>query len=206
YVEVADQLAGLIAAGQLPPRSRVPSVRQLARQRGVSISTAVASLRVLERRGLVEARPKSGYFVAPRRPPAAEPSTATLPRTARLAGAQAMLQRLAEASLDPAQSRLGQAIPDPALFPQAALRASLARVSRRQPQLPATYPAHMGGSRALRAQLAAHYGRIGMRLDADELVITNGCMEALTLALRAVARPGDTIAVESPTYFGFLQL
>jgi DNA-binding transcriptional MocR family regulator len=206
YHAIADDLAGLIAAGQLPPRSRVPSVRRLARQRGISITTAVASLRLLEQRGLIEARPKSGYFVALRRPPPPEPSVVDLPRTARLAGAQAMLKRLAEASLNPSLARLGEAIPDPALFPQAALRASLARVSRRQPLQLATYPRRMGGSPALRGAVAAHYARIGMRLDTQEMIITGGCMEAMTLALRAVTRPGDTIAVESPTYFGFLQL
>ncbi len=206
YQAVADDLAGLIASGQLPPRSRVPSVRRLARQRGISITTAVASLRVLEQRGLIEARPKSGYFVVPPRAQPAPPTTVPLPRTARLAGAQAMLKRFAEASLDPSLARLGEAIPDPALFPQAALRASLVRAARRNPMELATYARRMGGSAALRAQVAAHYAHIGMRLDARELVITNGCMEALTLALRAVARPGDTIAVESPTYFGFLQL
>lgn len=206
YLAVADELARLIAAGALPPRSRVPSVRRLARQRGISNTTAVASLRLLEQRGLIEARPKSGYFVAAQRAPLPEPSAVSLPRIARLAGAQAMLKRLAEASLNPALARLGEAIPDPALFPQAALRASLARVSRRQPLQMVAYPRRMGGSLALRAQIAAHHARIGMHLDAEELIITNGCMEALTLALRAVARPGDTIAVESPTYFGFLQL
>jgi DNA-binding GntR family transcriptional regulator len=88
YHAVADDLAGLIAAGQFPPRSRVPSVRRLARQRGISITTAVASLRLLEQRGLIEARPKSGYFVAPRRAPPPEPIAVSLPRTARLAGAR----------------------------------------------------------------------------------------------------------------------
>lgn len=206
YLAVAEDIAQLIGAGTLRPLERVPSVRRLARQRRVSITTAVASLRELEQRGLIEARPKSGYFVAPSRTPPPEPAVVSLPRMARLAGAQAMLKRLAEASLNPSLARLGEAIPDPQLFPQSALRASLARVSRRQPLQLATYPRRMGGSLALRGQLAAHYGRIGMRLPAEELVITNGCMEALTLALRAVARPGDTIAVESPAYFGFLQL
>jgi DNA-binding transcriptional MocR family regulator len=206
YLAVAEELAASIAAGQLPARSRVPSVRSLARQRGISINTAVASLRVLERRGLIEARPRSGYFIAARREPPPLPAAVSLPRTARLAGTRAMLRRLADASLDPAIVRLGEALPDPQLFPHAALRASLARVARRTPLQLATYPRRRDGSPALLAQVAAHYGRIGAWLDAGELVITNGCMEALALALRAVARPGDTIAVESPTYFGFLQL
>jgi DNA-binding transcriptional MocR family regulator len=79
-------------------------------------------------------------------------------------------------------------------------------VARRQPLQLSTYVRRMSGSPALRGQIAAHYARVGMRLDVDELIVTNGCIEAMSLAMRAVARPGDTIAVESPTYFGFLQL
>lgn len=205
YLVVAEDLARLIGSGALQAHERVPSVRQLARQRRVSITTAVASLRELEQRGLIEARPKSGYFVARRRPPPAAPAPVELPKRARLAGTQAALKKLAEASLDPGLARLGQALPDPALFPERALRASLVRAVRRNPRLLGEYPVRMGGSRALRVQVARHYARIGVPLTADDLVITNGCTEALVLALRMAARPGDTVAVESPTYFGVLQ-
>lgn len=206
YLSVAADVAELIRAGSLKPLDRVPSVRQLARQRRVSITTAVASLRELEQRGLIEARPKSGYFVARRRPAPEPPVEVDLPKRARLAGTQAMLKRLAEASLTPGIARLGQALPDPALFPEAALRASLQRVARHDPKLLGEYPTRMGGSVALRAQIARHYAHVGVALTAEELIVTNGCMEALTLAVRAAARPGDTIAVESPTYFGILQI
>jgi DNA-binding transcriptional MocR family regulator len=206
YLGVASDLAGLITSGQLRPQQRVPSVRRLAEQRGVSVTTAVASLRHLEQRGLIEARPKSGYFVARRRPQLAEPRAVALPRTARLVGAQAMLKRLADASLNPAVARLGQAIPDPELMPQRAMQKSLVRAARRAPQMLTEYPVRMSGSVLLREEIARHYAMVGMTLAADDLIITNGCTEALTLALRAVAKPGDTIAVESPTYFGFLQM
>src|SRR3954468_23408212 len=127
YLSVAAEMAGLISAGSLKPLDRVPSVRQLARQRRVSVTTAVASLRELEQRGLIEARPKSGYFVARRRPAPEAPAEVELPKRARLAGTQAVLKRLAEASLNPGIARLGQALPDPSLFPEAALRACLQR-------------------------------------------------------------------------------
>ncbi len=206
YLSVAADMAQLISAGSLKPLDRVPSVRQLARQRRVSITTAVASLRELEQRGLIEARPKSGYFVARRRPAPEPPAEVELPKRARLAGTQAMLKRLADASLTPGIARLGQALPDPGLFPEAALRASLQRVARRDPKLLGEYPTRMGGSLALREQIARHYAHVGVALTAEELIVTNGCMEALTLAVRTVAKPGDTIAVESPTYFGILQI
>jgi DNA-binding transcriptional MocR family regulator len=206
YLSVAADMARMISAGSLKPLDRVPSVRQLARQRRVSITTAVASLRELEQRGLIEARPKSGYFVARRRPAPEPPVEVELPKRARLAGTQAMLKRLADASLTPGIARLGQALPDPALFPEAALRASLQRVARRDPKLLGEYPMRMGGSLALREQIVRHYAHVGVALTAEELIVTNGCMEALTLAVRTVAKPGDTIAVESPTYFGILQI
>ncbi|HMA12553.1 MAG TPA: PLP-dependent aminotransferase family protein [Steroidobacteraceae bacterium] len=206
YLAVAQDMAAMIHSGALKPLERVPSVRRLARQRRVSITTAVASLRELEQRGLIEARPKSGYFVARRRPAPEPPVEVELPRRARLAGTQAILKRLADASLTPGIARLGQALPDPALFPEAALRACLARVARHDPALLGEYPVRMGGSLALREQIARHYAHVGLALPAEELIVTNGCMEALTLAVRAVAGPGDTIAVESPTYFGILQI
>lgn len=206
YVAVAADVARLIDSGVLRPMERVPSVRRLAQQRRVSISTAVASLRELEQRGLIEARPKSGYFVSKRRPAPQPPAEVELPRRARLAGTQAMLKRLADASLNPGTARLGQALPDPALFPQRALRASLLRVARHEPRLLAEYPMRMGGSMALREQIARHYAHVGVAMAAEDLIITNGCMEALTLSLRTVTNPGDTVVVESPTYFGLLQI
>ncbi len=206
YLAVAADVARLIHTGALKASERVPSVRSLARQRRVSISTAVASLRELEQRGLIEARPKSGYFVARQKPALEQPAEVELPRRARLAGAQSMLKRLADASLNPGIARLGQALPDPALFPQRALRASLQRAARRDPGLLAEYPMRMGGSVALRVQVARHYAHVGVALAAEDLIITNGCLEAITLALRTVTKPGDTVAVESPTYFGVLQI
>lgn len=206
YQSLATELAGQIDTGSLKPEQRVPSVRRLAVQRGVSITTAVATLRHLEEQGLIEARPKSGYFVARRRKPLPEPAAVELPRRARLVGAAAMLKRLADMSLSPSVVRLGQAVPDPALFPQAALRVSLRDVMRREPDVLVSYPVAMGGSSGLREQIASHYAHGGVALDAAELIVTNGCMEALRLAVQVVVQPGETIAVESPTYFGFLQI
>lgn len=206
YQRLASDLAGLIAGGQLRPLERVPSVRQLALQRGISVTTAVATLRSLESRGLIEARPKSGYFVARRTPQLAEPGAVAVPRAARLVGAQAMLRRLIEASLDPQVARLGQGIPDASLFPQRSLLRCLASVARRTPDTFAEYALRTEGSWSLRSEIVRHYAHVGARIDVDELLVTNGCSEALHLAVRAVAQPGDTIAVESPTYFGFLQM
>jgi DNA-binding transcriptional MocR family regulator len=206
YLKVAGELAAMIAGGQLLPQERVPSVRALSRQRRISATTAIASLRSLERRGLIEARPQSGYFVARRKPQLAEPAQARASRTVRQVGVKALLSRLFDANLDPTVARLGQAIPDASLFPQRPLRRELLNATRADPQLLTDYEFRVAGSASLRHEIARHYAHLGARLDEEELLVTNGCMEALNLAVRAVARPGDTIAVESPTYFGFLQI
>ena len=80
YLRIADQLASSIRAGTLARGERIASVRELARQQGVSMSTVVQAYRTLEDARLIEARPRSGYFVAARstrRPP--EPETTPLP-------------------------------------------------------------------------------------------------------------------------------
>ena len=76
YENLANEFATLIGNGQIRPGDRLPSVRHLARQRSLSISTVVQALRTLESRGMVEARPQSGYYV--RRRPARMVEATTL--------------------------------------------------------------------------------------------------------------------------------
>ncbi|MET0291120.1 MAG: PLP-dependent aminotransferase family protein [Steroidobacteraceae bacterium] len=206
YLRIAADLASLIDGGQLAPAERVPSVRELARQRGVSLTTAVASLRHLEQRGLIVARPQSGFFVARRSPRLEEPRLTRLSRAARRVGIEATIERMREASLDPQVARLGQAVPDPALFPRLQLQRALARTLRESEGVLTDYELRTPGVPLLRQEIVRHYAHIGTSLDADEVLITNGCTDAMSLALRVLLQPGDTLAVESPTYFGFLRL
>ena len=206
YLRVAADLAALIDGGQLAPAARVPSVRELARQRGVSLTTAVASLRSLEQRGLIVARPQSGYYVARRAPRLAEPLPTRPPRGSRLVGVQALVERMAEASRDPQVVKLGQAVPDASLFPRRHLQRALGDALRADASVLTSYDLRTGGVPQLREEIVRHYARIGAALDPDEVVITYGCTEAVNLALRCVLNRGDTLAVESPTYFGFLRI
>jgi DNA-binding transcriptional MocR family regulator len=206
YVRIAEELARLIETQALRPGERLPSVRRLARQKRISATTAVASLRSLERRGLIEARPQSGYFVRLRAQALAEPRLPRPRSSARPVGISGLIARLNEASLDPQIAPLGAAIPDPDLFPGRSLRRELAAATRREPRILTEYARDVAGHPLLRQEIVRHYAQLGCALHEDELTITNGCMEALNLAVRAVARAGDTIAVESPTYFGFLQI
>ncbi|MDB5973001.1 MAG: transcriptional regulator, GntR family/aminotransferase, class and family protein [Hydrocarboniphaga sp.] len=205
YLTVADELDLLIAQGQLAAGERLPSVRELSQRRRLSATTALAALRALERRGVVEARPQSGYYVRqrPRRLP--EPATSRPPAAAKPVTVSSIAARLLAASNDPDIIGFGAAIPEADWYPVATLQRHAAQAARRHSQMIGEYSPFFGLP-ALRHQIARRYAELGVAVDEDEVVITNGCMEALNLALRTVAAPGAVIAVESPTYYGLLQL
>ncbi|NGY05748.1 PLP-dependent aminotransferase family protein [Solimonas terrae] len=205
YVGVANEIAAQIASGQLAVGERVPSVRALARQKRLSPTTALAALRHLEQRGEIEARPQSGYYVRQR--PQLLPSL-DMSRTAkrpRAVAVNSLFARLVNDVASPELIPLGSAVPEHDWYPARLLQRALASATRRRPQWLSEYGYYFGVD-SLRHEIARLYAGLGCTVDADEVLITNGCMEALNLALRAVARPGDVIAVESPTFFGFLQI
>ncbi|THF67071.1 PLP-dependent aminotransferase family protein [Pseudothauera nasutitermitis] len=208
YQTLADELRGAMNDGRLPAGARLPSVREAARSRGLSINTVLAAYRQLEARGLVEARPQSGYFVrsrlaappAPRfgaRPVKARPvETAVLDRIAAVVAAQT----------DADYVDLSLACPKGSdFYPAERLARLLADTARRQPRLIGDY-AMPPGSIRLRREIARHALALGMSMEAEDVILTNGCMEALQFALRTVTRPGDSIALESPTYFNLIPL
>jgi DNA-binding transcriptional MocR family regulator len=205
YLAVADDLARMITDGRWRTGDRVPSVRGLATERRVSPTTALAALRALERRGLVEARPKSGYFVRLKlRATAALPVTRPSQRPQPIQ-IQGRVGAVISASLEPGTIQLGSGLPDPAWFPTDVLERMLRQAVRESPRLLGEYGPLIGLA-PLREALSRRYAEFGCTIDPDEFVVTNGCMNALTIALSAVTRPGDVVAIESPAYFGFLLL
>ncbi|HZP94036.1 MAG TPA: PLP-dependent aminotransferase family protein [Burkholderiales bacterium] len=204
YESVADSIFHMIAAGTLRPGERVPSVRRLSSQKRVSISTVLRAYEVLENRGLIEARPNAGYYVRHRAPAADEPSISRPPAAAHLVGVSALVQEILDAR-KPGVVSFGAACPSHELMPTQKLRRALASVARRKP-LSLTHYGLPPGNEELRRQIARHALDFGCNLSAKDIIVTDGAMEALNLCLRAVARPGDTIALESPTYFGLLQI
>jgi DNA-binding transcriptional MocR family regulator len=204
YEEVVSFVLALVEKGTLAPGSRVPSLRQICRQRRVSLSTALQAYRLLEDRGVLEVRPQSGYYVS-RPGPAALPT----PRPSRSAGRPSkialsdVVAKLLDNAGDPGLVPLGCAIPSAELLAAGRLDRFLARAARVKGLDSNTYSAPRGDAH-LRQEIARRALRWGQALSPEDIAITCGCTEALTLALTAVARPGDTIAVESPTYFGLL--
>ncbi|MBI2347663.1 MAG: PLP-dependent aminotransferase family protein, partial [Deltaproteobacteria bacterium] len=198
-------MATLIDRGTLRPGERVPSVRKLSTQLRISISTVLQAYFLLEDRGFIEARPQSGFYVKLRPrdlPPEPKPSHPSLSATE--VGVAELLAKVFAAARNPDFIPLATAIPSPDLLPTKPLNRLMAWVARHRGEQGVNYD-FPPGNEALRHQVARRSLDWGCSLSPDDIVTTCGTMEALNLCLRAVAKPGDTIAIESPTFYGILQ-
>lgn len=210
YRRLADHYQEAIAAGTLAPGDRLPSVRTLMERHDVSLSTALQACRQLEAEGWLEARPRSGYFVrSPTRATALgleEPKAGLAPDPARYVGMQPRVSAIIDRGRrSEVRVNFSSARSAPGLYPGAALKNAAMRALRQQPDI-LVRVASPGGNPAFRAVLAKRALACGMVLAPDEVLVTQGCIEALNLALRATTRPGDVVAVESPTFYGLLQV
>ena len=220
YRRLAGDYAQAMGLGTLRVGERMPSVRELMRRHQVSLSTALQLLRHLETQGHLEARPRVGYFVRDARTPASgaldltsEPDLSQPVQP----GAQAhfvginehislLLERgrQAEVFLD-----VGGCTPPPALFDHKHLNQLVARLLREHPQLLVqgrSLLANQGNHPLFQQAMARRALASGIRVAPTDVLATTGNSEAVSLALAAVARPGDMVAVESPTYYGLLQV
>jgi DNA-binding transcriptional MocR family regulator len=203
YQELATFITALVDVGTLLPGTRAPSLRSISRDRKVSMATALQAYRLLEDRGVLQARPQSGFYVARRSPARKQPKTSRPPARATAVTIPGVIVKLLEHASDPSLVPLGCAIPSPDLLGAGRLDRLLARTARERG---AHYNIYTGpqGDAGLRREIARRTLHWGQALSPENLAITVGCTEALMLALSAVTRPGDTIAIESPTYFGLL--
>jgi len=212
YEQLIELLATDIRNGRLAPGTRLPSIRTITAQHGLSASTAFKAYYRLEEKGLVRAQPRSGYYVtassmqqlaAPARG-AADGKAGKTARVAPRPDVSELVFAVLGAAQDPAIAPLGSAFPAPELFPLQRLGKSLARGARFL-QGPDTVASLPRGDEGLRRQIALRYLAMGMAQPAEELIVTHGALEALNLCLTAVAQPGDLVAVESPGFYASLQ-
>lgn len=204
YRQVARRIESMIHGGTFAVGERIPSVRKLSRQLDVSVTTVVEAYRLLEDRRLVEARPQSGYYVRRPEPAAPEPArTASAP-----AGAPPEISDLVLRFLRGSQMQgvlaLGAAVPDPSFLPVQRLNRLLVHAVRRQPSASQSYDA-VAGLESLRVQIGRRALDAGCALSPEDILTTSGAQAAVHLCLQAVTRPGDTVAVETPTYYGLLE-
>jgi DNA-binding transcriptional MocR family regulator len=205
YEQVAQKLREQVISGVYRQGERVPSVRRLSDQLEVSISTVVEAYRRLESQGVIEARPQSGYYVRARlwQPPA-QPEVSKPHSSPTDVSVSAYALKVLRASRDPDVLQLGVATPHSDLLPTKALNGILARIARRDEGRGTSYD-FPPGCPELRRQIARRALDAGCTLSPDDIVTTSGCQEALNLCLRAVTKPGDTVAIESPAFYGTLQ-
>lgn len=216
YLQIADQYQRIIHAGGLKRGDRFPSIRHIMQTQQVSMSTAVQACHVLEDWGLLRAKPRAGYFVentdahqpvASGLRPAANDTTAKPQQdlSQRYDGLHQFISEwMAKAEQYPVSIDFMTAVAAPRSYPTAQLNRAAASVLRQHPDILTTFARRYGHPK-LRTVLARRSAERGMTLQAGDLTITHGCIEALNLALRAVCSKGDVVAVESPTFYGVLQ-
>jgi DNA-binding transcriptional MocR family regulator len=206
YLQVAGGIEQMIAEEVLRIGDKLPSVRVLSEEYGISMGTAFQAYYHLEGKGLIEARPKSGYYVRfnHRRFPAVPNVIQPEPVTSEVTVQEMIMRILRDIN---AHDMINFALAAPAveLLPAAKLNKSVVYALRNGKDHCIGYESIQGNAE-LRKQVARLAFNWGGKIRPEEVVITSGCMEAIVLCLRAVTKPGDTVAVEAPAYFGIYQV
>ncbi|HEY4327208.1 MAG TPA: PLP-dependent aminotransferase family protein [Mucilaginibacter sp.] len=202
YLQIADRLSSQIRQLLLKTGEKLPSVRALSQEQGISISTAYKAYVQLENKGLIEARPKSGYYVryTPTRSfdqPKHEKKTGD---TEKLS-VDEMIARVYRNFSNEGIVKLSTASPAMSLLPQAKLNKSMMEAIRLSSTSCITY-GEIQGNADLRKHIARLAFNWGGDISPDDVVTTQGCMEALVFCLRAATKPGDVVAIDGPAYFG----
>jgi DNA-binding transcriptional MocR family regulator len=206
YEQLANSIAQSIQQGVLCRGDKLPSVRQTSESRGVSPSTVFQAYYLLEARGLISAYERSGYFVtggAIGMPSSPEPAIQSSVELTQVDVSDLLFEVL-ESIIANNAVPLGSAFPSFLLFPLAGLAKCMCPSLQAMDSWSVMNNLNRGYAE-LRRQIALRYMIGGLNVAADEVIITNGALEALNLCLAAVARPGDTVLIESPTFYGALQ-
>lgn len=204
YQHLACLLSDRIKQGLYRSGERLPSVRTLSSEHGVSISTVQQAYHLLEEKQLIVPQPRSGYFVATHKATPPVPAlTRPVQRPVEVTQWDSVLELLSSRASDEV-IQLGSGMPDltqPTLKP---LWKIMGRLAQKQQTELLNYDSLLGVS-VLREQVARLTIDSGCQLTAEDIVITTGCHEALSVSIRAVCAPGDIIAVESPAFHGTMQ-
>ncbi|AZQ83134.1 PLP-dependent aminotransferase family protein [Colwellia sp. Arc7-635] len=206
YQQVIDFVDYQEQSGALRPGDKLPSLRKLSRQFDISVPTVKQAYVELERQGTISARPQSGYYLK------AKQARTLLPMRATWASCQpieiscrSLIEQVYEAVHIPDSVALGISNPVNAHPPDKTLARLMRTVLSRVSEKAVSY-GPINGDPKLRLNLAFRYQEHGVLVNHEDLIITNGAQEALSIALQCVAERGDIIAVESPCYFGQIEL
>lgn len=206
YALVGKHVLELVESGTLKPGDKIPSLRQMSVRMRVSVSTVSQAYVELESQGVIESRPKSGFYVRSnfrRLPlPVPEPNVRPEPREVnRSELIRTVMELLGRKDILP----LGVACPDVSLLPGKDLSRIMAAVLRDDPSRAIGYET-VCGNQELRKQIAFHCMDSGATVAPDDVIVTSGSMEAISIAVRCLTRPGDIVLIQSPTFYCFLHL
>ena len=205
YLKIADTMEAQIRQQVFLYGSKLPSIRAIRGTYGVSMTTAMQAYMELDKKGLIISRPKSGYFVnykPVKFPPL--PKTSSPAAEAGTENKDALIHMVYnDISTDKTLFCLG--VPENSLLPIAKLSKSISRALRNTPFAGTAYE-QMNGNISLRKQLAKSSYTWNGQLNEADILTTFGCSHAMVCCLQAVTKTGDAIAVESPVYFGILQM
>ena len=206
YLQVSEGIEKMISEEILKIGDKLPSVRVLSEEYGISMGTAFQAYYHLEGKGLIESRPKSGYYVRfnHRRYPDLPKQIMTMPVSHDVSVKEMIAAIYTDIAAATNVINLALAVPDISLLPAAKLNKSVVYAMRNSKDHCISYERTQGNVE-LRKQIAKLAFNWGGKIHADDIVVTSGCLEAVTICLRAVTRPGDTVAIECPTYFGISQ-
>lgn len=206
YRKVEKHILELVDSETIKAGEKLPSLRQLSRQLAVSISTISQAYLELEKKGIIAARERSGFYLTSGAkrlpPPASRPRPNMIPTFGQRNDLiQTVLEALGNRNLLP----LGVVTPAEELLPTKTLTRLLSSALREDPIRAMNYSS-VNGDIDLRRQIALLALDSGVTVTPDEILITSGAMEGISIALRALTRPGDNVLIQSPSYFCFLQL
>ena len=204
YLQLEKELLSRIKEQRWRVGERLPSIRALCQEKGLSKATVQHALHRLEARGYLEVRPKAGYFVALQSTTLEAPLQRVTIEAPRLVSvSELLLDIMSRSAAFDLLPDFGTTSVPPGIV---ALNRSIARSLRHQRGADYQYYDEPAGSHALREQLQLQYSRRGWQASVKDFCITSGCQHALFLALMASCKRGDVVAVESPGFYGVLQL
>jgi DNA-binding transcriptional MocR family regulator len=206
YSRIADRLELQIENRTLKAGDKLMSLRALSKEQGISLSTAYKAYAELENKGIVEARAKSGYFV--RFSKAQYPKSPEVPASIPVnqkTNVDDMIRTVYKTLTKEGMIRFSVSAPSVELIPEAKLNKAMMEALRKSPSSCTQYEEIQGNSE-LRKQIARQTFNWNGNITENQVVTTQGCMEALVFCLKAVTEPGDTVAIESPVYFGIFNV
>ncbi|MBC9932899.1 PLP-dependent aminotransferase family protein [Chitinophaga qingshengii] len=207
YIDIANRIESMINNDTYPLGEKLPSLRVLSGHFGVSVGTSLKAYGLLIDKGLLSSREKSGY-VPLRKSTAhtAQPVATTAAPAIREINVSRIISKMPvdAGPYPPGFLSFFNASLETHMIPFNAVRRSLQKASRDLTGAHLQYESTLG-NQLLREQIARLSFYWNGSLSANEILVTNGTLEALSLCLRAVTQPGDTVVVESPCYYGILQ-